>query len=229
MLLISKLPKIIKQGIITAKYAFKHRAKIYRDDSAIGDGRSRVGSYHLKTTLLNHLEKESPSKINSAFHVMMSVFQDLYTYLTNGNLPHYFFPECNLLATVGYDERQIALQAIQDIISDPITTILQCPSEPTEIYGDIYPYELVTAFHGVCNDPCCEQSWEDLVQLLFRLDLWRQRRYRFELEVDEGEVSGRPELIGLVDMLESWRNDNIWIYTLENTVCARVTNCFSTH
>ena len=77
--------------------------------------------------------KRPPSKINSAFHVMMNVFHDLCKYLKKGNLPHYFLPECNLLATVGRDETQIALQTMQDIVCDPIATILKCPSEPSEI------------------------------------------------------------------------------------------------
>ena len=192
--LISTLPKFIKKGFIAAKFTFKHCIKIRRDGDVTEDGRSHVGSYHLKTTLLNHLEKTPPSKIHSAFNVMMNVLNDLRMYLKRSNLPHYFLPECNLLATVGYEEQQIALQAIQDIICDPLTAILKCPSKPTEIYGDICPDDLVAAFHQVSTHPCCKRSWEDLVQLLSQLDHWRQLRYlKFSC--------GRPELIRLVDML----------------------------
>ena len=203
MLLISKLPKIIKKGLIAAKCLFKHCVKFYRDGNVSGDGRSHVGSYHLKTTLLNHLEKTPPSKFNSPFNVMLTVFQILCIYIQKGYLPHYFLPECNLLATVGCEARQIALNAIQHIVCDPIATTLKCPSKPHEIYGDISPDDLVAAFQFVSTHPSCERSWDDLLQLLSRLDRWRPRLYHVDLQADERYgVSGRPELITLVDMLE---------------------------
>ena len=206
MLLISYLPKYIKQGLIAAKFTYKHRVKINRGGREPDGGRSHVSSYHLKTTLLHHLEKTPPSKINSAFHAMMNIFHDLGMYLTRGNLPHYFLPGCNLLATIGDDERQIALQTIQDVVRDPIATILKCPYEPTEIYGDICADDLVAAFHGIAAHPYSERRQEDLVQLLSRLDEWRDWRYIRLLHTDWNEavsyrVTGRPELKALVDML----------------------------
>ena len=203
MLLISELPNMIKKGLIAAKYTFKHCVKIYRDSNMTGDGRSHVGSYHLKTTLLNHLEKIPPSKINSAFDTMMIVFQNLSAYIKRGYLPHYFLPECNLLATVGRDERQIALQAIQHIVCDPIAALLKCPSNPTELYGDICSDVLVAAFHQVSVHRGCMQSWGDLVHLLSRLDHWRLLHFseQFSDEDEDKRVSGRPELTRLVDML----------------------------
>ena len=203
MLLISKLPKIIKKGLIAAKCTYKHCVKMYRDGNTTGDGRSHVGSYHLKTTLLNHLEKTPPSKYYSAFHVMINVFKDLSMYLKRENLPHYFLRECNLLATVGYDERQIALLTIQNIVCDPIAAIIKCPSKPHEIYGDICPDVLVALFRRVFAQPCSKQSWENLLQPLSRLDHWRQLSYHKQLEWDERRgVPDRPALTDLVDMLE---------------------------
>ena len=208
VILVSKLPKSIKQGLIAAKFTFKHCVKMYHDSSVIADGRSRVGSYHLKTTLLNYLESTPPSETDSAFDVMMCVFHDLSTYLKRGNLPHYFFPECNLLATVGRNERQIALQAIQDIVCDPAAALLQCPSNPTDIYGDVSPDDLVAAFRRVLGHQCCARSWEDLIQLLNWVDQWRVQRYRIRQERDKGlNVSGRPELTRLVDMLEKIKHE----------------------
>ena len=107
MILISKLPQIIKKWLIAAKCMYKHCVQIYRDGNVTGDDRSHVGSYHLKTTFLNHLENTPPSEFTSAFSVMMNVLQNLSTHLRRGNLPHYFLPECNLLTTVGCNERQI--------------------------------------------------------------------------------------------------------------------------
>ena len=212
MLLISKLPNTIKKGIIAAKCTFKYCVKIHRDGKVPGDGRSYIGSYHLKTTLLNLLEKTPPAKFNSAVDVMINLFKKLRMYIEGNDLPHHFLPKCNLLATVDDDERQFALQAIQDILCDPIATILKCPSEPTEIYGDICPDELMVAFRQVFAHPYRERSREDLVQLLSRLDHWRQVPYQRLLKEDDewGGVSARPKLIRLVDMLEAWKKGNIW-------------------
>ena len=211
MLLMSKLPRVIKKGLIAAKCTLKYFVKLYRDGKVTDDGRSYVGSYHLKTTLFNYLEKTSPSKFDSAFPVMMTLFQELRAYLKRGNLPHYFLPECNLLATVGCNERQIALQAIQDIVSDPAAALLKCPSEPLEIYGDICPDALVAAFHRVSVYRCGGRSREDLVQLLCQLDQTRERRYQRLVRTDElVKVSSRPELAGLVEMLEAWNKSDTW-------------------
>ena len=215
MLLISKLPIYIKKGLIAAKLTYKHCVKTNCDGNVTNDGRSQVGTYHLKTTLLNHLEKTPPSKINSSFQVMMNLFYDLCMYLDRGNLPHYFLPECNLLATVKHDERQMALQAIKIIVLDPIDAILKCPSEPTEIYGDVLADDLVTAFKGVSAYPSSARRQVDLVHLLSRLDQWRQWRYYRQADTDRCEgasyrVSSRPELAGLVDMIEAWKKGNAW-------------------
>ena len=211
MLLISKLPKIVKKGLIAAKFMFKYCVKIHQDGNVAVDGRRHISSYHLKTTLLNLLEKTPPSKYNSAFHVMMNLFQDLRMCLKSGNLPHYFLPECNLLSAVGPNERQIALRAIQDIVSDPIGTLLKCPSQSKLVYGDICPDDLVVAFHRVSAHPSCERNWTDLVQFFSRLDYWRQLRYPEQLEVDERYgMCGRPELTRLVDMLDAWKKENTW-------------------
>ena len=223
MLLISELPVYIKQGFIAAKCTFKSVAKHYQTHEA-ADGRSHVGSYHLKTTLLHHLEKTPPSQINSPYQFMIDVLHDLHMYLKNGTLPHYFLSKCNLLATVGHDERQIALQTIQKIFSDPVV-VLQCPSEPNKIYGDdIWPDDLVVTFRRVFTDPSCERTREDLSQLLSRLDEYRLGRYAYfcrELKaLDEEDEdadsweSWMPELTRLVDMLQKIKHVWIFIYLL---------------
>ena len=168
--------------------------------------------------------KRPSSKTNSAFHIMMNVFHDLCLYLKSGNLPHYFLPECNLLATVGEDERQIAIQTIRDIVCDPISTILKCPSAPMDIYGDICPDDLVLAFHNVSAHPCSERRHEHLVQFLSRLDQWRQWCYARLLDTDRSDivtcmVSGRPALTALVDMLDAWKNENTWTISSHLSMC----------
>ena len=204
MILISKLPSIIKQGFIAIKFTFKSAIKIIRDGNVTADGRSHVGSYHLKTTFLHHLEKTPPHKIYSPFCLMINLLHDLQRFLISGTLPHYFIQECNLLTTIGPDERQLALKAIKAVLSDPVKSIIKCPSKPNEIYGDdICPNDLVSGFRCVSADSSCDKSREDLVMLLSQLDQWREQRYIKLLEEEEDyEVSGRLDLTGLADMLK---------------------------
>ena len=197
--------KSLNKVSLPAKFTFKSAIQIFRDWNVTSDGRSHVSSYHLKTTLLHHLEKNPPSKINSPFCLMINLLHDPPMYLKRGNLPHYFIQECNLLTTIGHAERQDALTAIKTIVSDPVATIIKCPSEPDEIYGDVCPDDLVLAFRHVSADPSCEKSREALVTLLSQLDQWRQRKYYELLKEEEYQVSGRPDLTGLADMLERIR------------------------
>ena len=181
----------------------KYFLKMNRVQNETDHGRSKIGSFHFKMTFLYTLGNTPPSKINSPFRLMMDLASNFLDYLNRGKLPHYFLPECDLLATVGHDERQIAIKCIHNIISDPISAVLKCPSVPNEIYGDILPDDLVAVFHRVSTRPCCEWRRHELVLLLSRLDEWRQQRYQKQLEVDNDErehyrVSGRPELRGLV-------------------------------
>ena len=203
LVLILTLPNHIKQGYIAFKYVMKRFIKMNRGQNETDHGRSKIGSFHFKNTLLHHLENTNPSMISSPFGLMMVLIIKFKGYLNRGKLPHYFLPECDLLATVGPEERQIAHKSINDILSDPVSAVLKCPSVPTEIYGDIVPDELVSIFHRVSTRPCCERSRDELLLLLSRLDEWRQQHYHRQLEVDNDEdegdrVSGRPELRGLV-------------------------------
>ena len=204
MILISELPNIVKQGFIAAKFTFKSVINIIRDGNVTTDGRSHVGSYHLKTTLLHHLEKTPPRKINSPFRFMINLLQDLQRFLISGTLPHYFIQECNLLTTIRQDERQIAIKAIQTVLSDPVKNIIKCPSKPNEIYGDICPDDLVSAFHCVSADPSCEKNRHAFAMLLSQLDQWREKRHIKQVEKDgekDSKVFDRPDLTGLADML----------------------------
>ena len=141
---------------------------------------------------------------------MIDVLHDLHIYLEEGIIPHYFLPKCNILATVEHDELQIALQAIQTILSDPVVAILKCPSEPDEIFGDICPDEIVAIFNRVSVNQSYGRNREDLIELLSQLDEHRRKLYPEQLQADDSDgcVSGRPELTGLVDMLLThWGRD----------------------
>ena len=197
--LISQLPDRIKQGYIAAKYTLKSFLKYH---SKTNDGRSHVGSFHFKNTLLNYLEQTPPSQINSPYNLMLELLHKLLSYLKDRRLPLYFLPECNLLETVGLKERQIARRAIRAIIDDPVAAIINCPEIHLDIYGNVSHNKLLDTFHHVQADPDSKQGRETLLRLLSRLDTWRQRQYREQLRLDKCHgVSGRPELRGLVEML----------------------------
>ena len=201
--LISRLPNIVKQGYIACKCTFKSLLQVYRARMVAVDGRSHVCSFHIKTSLLHHLESTPPSKISSPFHLMMHLLHDLHGYISEGYMPHYFLRECNLLAMVGPDERHVALQAIQSIISDPVAAIINSPSSPPECYGDINPHDLISTIYCVSSNPSHERSLKDLLLLLSRLDQWRHQHNSATLEADERfGRSNRPELKGLVNMLK---------------------------
>ena len=141
--------------------------------------------------------------ITSPFGLFLDLHNELNEYIKKRNLPHYFLPQCNLLETVADDELCLARQAIQDILLDPLNALLTSPTRPQEIYGEVSPDYLVSAFGKVSSHPTCEQSWKDLSELLARVDERRRERYREQREADEMlKVSGRAELTGLVDALK---------------------------
>ena len=214
MTLIISLPLNIKQIYIALKYAFKSLIKTFRGPNIDGDGRSLVGSYHLKTVFLRHLEERPRAMTGSQLDFMSGILYDFDGYLNAGKLPQYFLPDCNLLATVGPEERHIARNVIKHILNNPLRAILTCPTRPQDIYGEVSPDDLVAAFQQVSSlsPPICARSREDLLWLLRRLDGRRQQRYQKQQKWDGRDirvgVSGRAELTGLVDMLQKHIHDN---------------------
>ena len=204
MVLIMDLPLNIKQVYIAVKYTFKHFMEKFRGSEGPVHGRSTIGSYYLKTVFLRLLEKTPPTTIRSQLDLMLSLLYDLYGYIAGGKLPHYFLPDCDLLETVEPEERRIALDVIHHILSDPLRAILTCPTHPRCIYGKVQPGTLVDAFHQVSSHPTSARTRGHLLMLLGHLDETRQKRYHEQQECDERpwrRVSGRPQLMGLVEML----------------------------
>ena len=201
--LIKELPESVCQGYIACKYVFKRFLEARRGQSEAGDGRCQIRSYHIKSTFLHFLEKRPPSLITSPFQLFLDLLTHLDDYLQLGTLPHYFMPQCDLLETVGNDERHSARQVIQAILSNPLNALLTCPTRPQEIYGEVCPDHLVVAFQRVSSHPTCEESRKDLSELLARVDERRRERFREQHKMDDEEkVSGRAALTGLVETLE---------------------------
>ena len=199
--LIYSLGLWLKQGYVCFKYTVKSVLRALRPKDSAREGRSQVGSYHLKTVFLRHLEEHPPQQEGSPFQLMLDLCQDLQHYLLMGCLPHYFLPGCDLLRTVGEEERRYALQAVGQVIADPLVAILNSPSEPEHIYGPYHsPDDLIRCFREVSSLPSCPERRERLRRLLRRLDDHREGLHREQLRRDEGyQVSGRPGLVRLAD------------------------------
>ena len=204
--LIKELPESVRQGYIAYKYVMKRFLKAHRGQNEAADGRSKIGSYHLKSVFLHFLEKRPPSLITSPFQLFLDLLTHLDDYIQVGKLPHYFLPQCDLLETVGNDERHLARRVIREILSDPLNALLTSPTRPQEIYGKVSPDHLVVAFQRVSAHPTCEKNWKDLSKLLARVDERRRERYREQRRRDDRDdyhrVSGRAQLTGLVATLK---------------------------
>ena len=208
--LIQELPESVRQGYIACKYVFKCFLTAHRGQNETGEGRTSVSSYFIKTTFLSYLEKTPPSMITSSFKLFLDLLRELDEYLKGGKLPHYFLPQCNLLETVEEGELCLARKVIQEILSDPLNALLTSPTAPQEIYGEVNPDYLVSTFSRVSSHPTSKQYRKDLSKLLARVDGRRRQRYRKQRKEDEREyheVSGRAELISLVDTLKQIKLD----------------------
>ena len=203
LIIISSLGLWLKQGYVCFKYIVKSVLRALKPMDPAREGRSQVGSYHLKTVFLRHLEEHPPQQEGSPFQLMLDLCQDLQHYLLMGCLPHYFLPGCDLLRTVGEKERRYALQAVGQVIADPIVAILNSPSEPEDIYGPHHsPDDLIRCFREVSSLPSCPERRESLRRLLRPLDDHREGLHREQLERDRPYVSGRPGLVRLADYLQ---------------------------
>ena len=210
MALIIKLPLQIKQIYIAFKYIYKSLANTLRGSKAGDGGRRRVGSYHLKTVFLHFLEKGTRIFKWCQSRVLLALIRLLQSYVEADNLPHYFLPDCNLLNTVGPKERLITRNVINYILSDPLRSILMCPTVPLikdpvipyEIYGKFPRHIFLSTFRHASSQSTYASYRERLLFLLNHLDERRREQYRRQETVDGKKgVKGRTELTGLVDML----------------------------
>ena len=202
-LLVANLPTRIKQGYVAFKYVFKHTLSTLGLPEYVANGRSRIGSYHLKTVLLRHLEIKPPDMERSPFRLMLDLMWDLHGYLTDDRLPNYFLAGCDLLETVGDQEKKTALHAVQDILKNPIAAILQSPTVPQKIYGEVTPHDLVVAFNDVTFFESNQERHKSLKHLLHQLDEHRRACWEWLQVFDGNEVVGRPQLLQLEEQLNA--------------------------
>ena len=209
--LIQELPENVRQGYIACKYVMKRFLEAHWGQNKAVDGRTSVCSYHLKTLFLRFLEKRPPSQITSPLRLFLDLLRQLDKCLKVGNLPHYFLAECNLLETVADDERGIARQVITKILSNPLNALLTSPTDPRQIYGEVYPSVLMIAFHWASSHPTCEQ-YRKLSELLACVDERRRQRYEEQRKLDERDgVFGRSEITGLTDIC--WKSSSMMFFS----------------
>ena len=199
--LIQELPESVLQGYIASKYVMKRFLKAHRGQKEAVDGRSRLGSYHIKTVFLHFLEKTPPLLITSPFLLFLDLVHQLDECIAVGKLPHYFVNQCNLLETVGDGERDIAHKAVRYILSNPLSALLTSPTDPQQIYGGVCPDDLVNAFRAASTH-LTRDKYRNLFDLLARVDERRRHRFKEQQEDDRNKcVYGRNQLTGLADML----------------------------
>ena len=209
----------VRQGYIAAKYVLKSSLEKLRKADASGDGRSHVGSYHIKTVFLHVVEKGSKNKsfsLNSSpYELFSNLLRELDSYIEKGKLPHFFLPQCDLLETVGDEERRLTRQAIENILTVPFDAIIHSPIDAKQIFGDVSKDDLVLAFSRASADPTSELNQKNLSGLLARVDDWRERMGREQLG-EVGQASGWVEPIRLVAKLKYWLR-NIHTFIVPNS------------
>ena len=182
MRLAEDMPKWVKQGYCAFKCAFK-RIHAKQCSSIDKGGRSLVGSYHLKTTLLYLLEDKPPPSWSpeSAFDIMIALAEKLNKYLQRPAwLPHYFDPSCNLLECVEEEDLQHARDVLKTILADPVTVLIQTPKDPKRLYyrwrDDVTSDDLLQSLKGLQEHAGRPEEYDHLHRLrhiLERIDDYR--------------------------------------------------------
>ena len=180
LLLFNDMPCCVKRAHIMFKYTFLALLRKGRDYVGCvepSSGRSKVGSFHLKTVLLYSLEKNPPADAMEPFEYMLTLFDRLRIFLKQGRLPHYFLPECDLLTTVDYQERQLALEAVHTALNDPIEAVLFSPLEPDVVYGPNVSIQKLNELIQNLRQLEPQLVDENLRPILDELNTWRKQQY----------------------------------------------------
>ena len=149
LLLADDMPRWVKQAYWTLKFTVKNRIKKLRQQRGLTEteGRSIVGSYHLKTTLMWQLERmdERYWAAQCPFTLFLAMLRSFKVNLQQEYLrgsrsygpymAHYFIPQCNLLEYVSRDDLKLALEVVDEILDNPLKAILMCPEFFPFVYG----------------------------------------------------------------------------------------------
>lgn len=228
------MPLWIKQGLWAFKYTLKHTlcrdkhltnmrmgrlcsvnctwSELCENQSAEGqEGRSKIGSYHMKTTLLWELEEPAVWGARCPFKLLMNLLNRMLGYLQNGSMPHYFIPQCDLLQCVSSADQLATQECINQILTNPIPAIIMSPSSPKEIFGPMIKGDLSTQSEladtfcsAIANvgTPQFVEDTEKLQSLLEGLDQQKRKTYQKQCKRDKHlGIKDRPPLLNLVTML----------------------------
>ena len=179
-------------------------------------------------TLFWELEKTDAWKYESSFYLLLRLFDALLKFLTCGNLPHYFIPNCNLLQCVADREKNVATHHINECVRDPIGAILMSPKYPRQIYGgednkNVYVDEQdIIAGFRILSQAITDSSTDVdtpvmfLRRLCLRLDKHRNLRYQVMLKARVFD-STYP-LINLVNVLIGIKTRRMNNLNLQNAI-----------
>ena len=220
--LIRDLPVWVKQAYCAVKYILKRKNRdssttIVKQEPLLpspgesgSGGRSKICSFHLKTTLLWELENPEGWAYESPFYMMLHLFVAFLKFVEEGRMPHYFMPKSNLLQCVAREELTATSVYIRkQILHNPITAIILAPKYPSQLYGcvekkDEYADEkdIILGFRNLIQaltkSPLdVPKSVAFLSSIFQRLDKYRHQKYHTGLTT---QGTSEP-LISLVDML----------------------------
>ena len=201
--LIHDQPTVVKQAYIAFKYIVKRILSQQRSGAWENDGRGHMSSYHLKSILLQYLEKTPTHSLTSSFECMMELFIELDSFLKAGKLPHYFVEQCDLFEMIMTEELNSIRKEIKCIMRNPFSAILDTLTEPKQIFDDIQPDEIQKALLRVSLHPAHIWSCHHLRTILHRLDAHRLRIFDELVKSDKTKnVLARPPLTILVDIFD---------------------------
>ena len=154
LLLAEHMPVWVKQAYWAFKYTVKRMLANHKDKQAIGHPvfrrlipmvykdsepsdqvRSKLCSFHLKTTLLWELEEKEAWQDQCPFTLFLRLSRRLMDYLRIGQLPHYFLEDCDLLECVSSEDMTAALHCVEHIVANPHDSLVRAPEFACEVYG----------------------------------------------------------------------------------------------
>ena len=190
LLLANDMPLWVKQGYWTFKYSMLRAIEEQRGVAVASDyGRSTVGSYHFKTILLWELERRVDWEDGNSVTLFINLIQRLRKCLAVGNLPHYFFPDCNLFGCMDKIELRAAEIAAWTVWQVPLSAIIYAPEYPNKVYGgEAERYRLLVCLRSLLasrdgelvmdTGGDLEHEKQNLRAILNDIDKIRERRWR---------------------------------------------------
>ena len=196
-------------------------------------GRHKLSSFHLKTTFLWELETSEVWFYESSHALLLRTFRSFIKFITEGRIPHYFMPHCNLLECVDPTELKATVLYIRErVLCDAyvVGAIITSPMYPRQLYGCeeseeyVHENDIVLALSNIADaatrsDALCN-AVASLREICTRLDKHRNARHNTMAETGKHTHDPPHKLVKLVEMLDSILHScvplkiQIWLYFL---------------